>query len=84
MTRHKLSSRSMSRRDALGTLGAIGVVSLLGSRTRAVQPVRAAGIDGACTLTPELTIGPYFVDERLELEGAALPDAIYSDGFDSA
>ena len=63
----KPGSRPMSRRNALGTLGALGVVSLLGARTRLVQPARAAVVGGgACTLTPELTIGPYFVDERLD------------------
>ena len=66
----KFDTRRISRRDALGTLGALGFATLLGSRTRLVAPARAAGgsvvIDGACTLTPELTIGPYFVDERLQ------------------
>ena len=68
MTHRKFDSLPMTRRDALGTLGALGVVSLLGARTRLVRPARAAesaAIEGACTLTPELTIGPYFVDERL-------------------
>ncbi|HVT33746.1 MAG TPA: hypothetical protein VHE32_13940 [Rhodanobacteraceae bacterium] len=64
----RFPERSMNRRDALGTLGALGFASLLGSRVLA--PARAAGgsavVDGACTLTPELTIGPYFVDERLQ------------------
>jgi protocatechuate 3,4-dioxygenase beta subunit len=58
----------MSRRDALGTLGAMGLATIVGSRI--TTPARAAGgsvvVEGACTLTPELTIGPYFVDERLE------------------
>jgi protocatechuate 3,4-dioxygenase beta subunit len=66
--KHRLSdSHAMSRRDALGTLGALGIVSLVGTRTRLVRAARAetAAVDGACTLTPELTIGPYFVDERL-------------------
>ena len=63
----KRGSRPMSRRNALGTLGALGVVSLLGTRTRLLQSARAVVVvDGACTLTPELTIGPYFVDERLD------------------
>lgn len=61
--KHRLyDPRTMSRRDALGTLGALGVVSLLGAR--AVPSARAA-TRGACSLTPELTIGPYFVDENL-------------------
>jgi protocatechuate 3,4-dioxygenase beta subunit len=68
MSQRKSPARSMNRRDALGTLGAIGFASILGSRL--VVPARAAGgsvvVEGACTLTPELTIGPYFVDERLD------------------
>ena len=68
MSRPKFHERSMSRRDALGTLGAMGLATIVGSRI--ATPARAAGasvvVEGACTLTPELTIGPYFVDERLE------------------
>ena len=68
MCNERIRSKSMSRRDALGTLGVLGFATLVGSRI--LTPARAAGgsvvVDGACTLTPELTIGPYFVDERLE------------------
>lgn len=70
MSKRRFLDRSLSRRDALGTLGALGVMTLVGTRSRILQPAHAAGgsvvIDGACTLTPELTIGPYFVDEHLE------------------
>jgi len=65
MSHRKLPNRSITRRDALGTLGALGVVTLVGG-SRAMRPAHAAGIEGACTLTPEMTIGPYFVDERLQ------------------
>lgn len=68
MSHRKFPTRSMNRRDALGTLGALGVATFLGSRV--LTPARAAGgsvvVGGACTLTPALTIGPYFVDERLQ------------------
>jgi protocatechuate 3,4-dioxygenase beta subunit len=69
MSNRKFPTRSISRRDALGTLGALGVMTLVGG-SRVLRPAHAAGgsavVDGACTLTPELTIGPYFVDERLQ------------------
>jgi protocatechuate 3,4-dioxygenase beta subunit len=66
MSDRKLHGTRITRRDALGTLGALGFVTLVGSSARVVQPARAAGrVEGACTLAPELTIGPYFVDEGL-------------------
>jgi protocatechuate 3,4-dioxygenase beta subunit len=59
--------RPVTRRDALGTLGALGFVSLVGSGPGAVRNVRAAGVPaGSCALTPAMTIGPYFVDEGLQ------------------
>src|SRR4029453_1962963 len=66
MTHRKLF-KHLTRRDALAALGTLGVMGWVGSKTRLLQPARAAGgsvvVDGACTLTPGLTIGPYFVDE---------------------
>jgi protocatechuate 3,4-dioxygenase beta subunit len=61
--------RPISRRDALGTLGAMGLISLVGSAPRTLRTARAAGapavVAGTCSLTPEMTVGPYFVDEGL-------------------
>ena len=53
----------MSRRDALGTFGAMGLAMIF--------PSGAAGglRDGAapdCIVAPEMTEGPFFVDEKLE------------------
>jgi protocatechuate 3,4-dioxygenase beta subunit len=66
---HRKPFEPFTRRDALATLGTLGVMSWVGSKTGLLHPARAAGdppvIGGACTLTPELTIGPYFVDEGL-------------------
>jgi len=66
---HRKLFKHLTRRDALAALGTLGVMGWVGSKTRLLQPARAAGgsvvVDGACTLTPELTIGPYFVDEGL-------------------
>jgi len=55
------SRKTITRRDALGTLGALGVMTLVGAR-----PLRAKTIRGSCTLAPKQTIGPYFVDEGLK------------------
>jgi len=52
----------ITRRTVLGMLGSIGVVSIVG---------RLEGASGAnagspnCVLTPQLTEGPFFVDEKL-------------------
>lgn len=46
----------VSRRQALAFLGAAGAASLAGMRSRAWA---------ACSLTPQQTEGPYWVDERL-------------------
>ena len=66
---HRKLSKPLTRRGALATLGSLGVMSWVGSKTGLLQPARAASgakvVDGTCTLTPELTIGPYFVDEGL-------------------
>jgi protocatechuate 3,4-dioxygenase beta subunit len=51
----------VTRRDALGTLGALGVVGIVGCGRSA----RAAAV-GACSLSPKMTIGPFFVDEGLK------------------
>ncbi|MGH8174194.1 MAG: hypothetical protein ACREPX_13715 [Rhodanobacteraceae bacterium] len=68
MTHRKLF-KSLTRRGALSALGTLGVAGWVGSKSGFLRDVRAAGgsevVAGACTLTPELTIGPYFVDEGL-------------------
>jgi protocatechuate 3,4-dioxygenase beta subunit len=63
----------VSRRRALGSLCALGAAGVLGHRwlggngrpfDGAIAAAFAAS-EGACMLAPELTIGPYFVDEHL-------------------
>ncbi|MET0226421.1 MAG: hypothetical protein ABW187_08285 [Dokdonella sp.] len=56
-----------SRRKALGSLCVLGAAGVLGRRLLDSVPIPAASAAdaGACVLAPELTIGPYFVDERL-------------------
>ena len=58
----------LSRREALGILGAAGAAALVGYRLSdaeaAEEAVRVAhGLD--CVATPAQTEGPYFIDERL-------------------
>jgi len=69
MSHRSFRGKPLSRRAALGRLGVLGFVSLVGLQSR-LRSARAAGgsivIGDACTLSPELTIGPYFVDEHLE------------------
>jgi protocatechuate 3,4-dioxygenase beta subunit len=71
----KTSSLSLKRRDALGFIGGSLMVSLLGcfrkpsasaelSSTVAQTPTGAVG-QPACTVRPQQTEGPYFVDEGL-------------------
>jgi protocatechuate 3,4-dioxygenase beta subunit len=55
------SKLTMGRREAIGALGAVGAAFVL--------PSRAATGTGAaldCVVVPELTEGPFFVDEKLE------------------
>jgi len=51
----------MGRRDVIGALGAMGAAFALPSRA---APVAGAALD--CVAVPEMTEGPFFVDENLE------------------
>ena len=68
MKSQKKSRKEISRREALAILSAVGVGSLVGCGTGSSTSAETSGgstADAACVLTPELTVGPYFVDERL-------------------
>ncbi len=62
--------RILSRRQALGLLGVLGLTSIAGKRVhdgRAMPPVIDATGQGVnCVVRPAQTLGPYFVDERLD------------------
>src|SRR2546428_12317529 len=51
----------MGRREAIGALGAMGAAFVLPSRSASR---RGAALD--CVVVPEMTEGPFFVDEKLE------------------
>ena len=60
--------KHFTRRDALAAIGSLGVLGWIGSKAGWLQSARAGSrpqVAGSCTLAPELTIGPYFVDEGL-------------------
>lgn len=65
----RIRGRLFGRRDALRLLG-LGGAALLAARAsgqpRAGDAPAVAGSIPACIARPELTEGPYFVDERLE------------------
>lgn len=67
MCKYDSIEQPTSRRTALGTLGLLGMLGVLGRRFLSGGPIAnaRAATDGACVLTPALTIGPYFVDEEL-------------------
>jgi protocatechuate 3,4-dioxygenase beta subunit len=58
--------RALGRREALALLGAVGTSLFIGgvlSRSGGQQNAIIAA--GSCVASPEMTIGPYFVDEEL-------------------
>lgn len=64
-------AKELSRRGALRALGGAGVVALIGCGGGAVGTSTSTGTGtgsasgASCVLTPEETVGPYFVDEKL-------------------
>lgn len=61
-----LRGRPLSRREALTILGAAGALLFLGcsESSSATDPTTAGG-SSSCVVRPELTEGPYYVDEEL-------------------
>jgi protocatechuate 3,4-dioxygenase beta subunit len=60
--------RILSRRRALSLLGSLGLLPLAGSSrdSRAGGPATPGLPQGVCVVRPAQTVGPYFVDERLD------------------
>jgi len=67
----KNRSKQIGRRQAIEVLGAAGVISLIGcgggtaSSATAGSGSASASTSASCVLTPDLTVGPYFVDEKI-------------------
>src|SRR5438067_5507739 len=70
------TNKKITRRKALGMLAAVGAATVVGCSSANVSGASGSGTTGtttttsssssaSCVLTPELTIGPYFVDENL-------------------
>lgn len=66
------STRSVTFRQAVGMAGAAGAAMLLSRVAGHDRPLDSLGLSEvaqaqatACVLTPTRTLGPYFVDERL-------------------
>jgi protocatechuate 3,4-dioxygenase beta subunit len=64
-----ISENQMTRRTAMGAAGAAGVAFLIGGIRPSARGLSDDGVEQAvaatCTMTPAKTVGPYFVDERL-------------------
>ncbi len=56
--------RVLSRREALSLLGAAGALLMLGCSSDS-ESATTPTTDGTCVVKPELTEGPYYVDEEL-------------------
>ena len=67
------TTKKITRRKALGMLAAVGAATVVGCSSANVSGTSGSGTttttgsssSASCVLTPELTIGPYFVDENL-------------------
>lgn len=70
-------TRRLDRRQALGALGTVSLGALLAGcgDDRATAPDTASrfGDESSCTLTPEMTEGPYYFDAVSDRVFAAAP-----------
>jgi protocatechuate 3,4-dioxygenase beta subunit len=58
-------SRLLRRRDALVALGGLGLTGVLGARASGVLGTEGAEAATGCVLSPEVTEGPYWIDNKL-------------------
>src|SRR5262245_59484285 len=59
---------NMTRREALAAATATGAAAMVGGDLLTGGDVEEAVAGGVCLMTPELTIGPFFVEENLDRE----------------
>src|SRR5689334_350263 len=64
MKKKRITQR-LSRRDTLRLAGSAGAVALVGRSLLGTPAAAQGSTTPACLLTPTLTEGPYFVDEKL-------------------
>jgi protocatechuate 3,4-dioxygenase beta subunit len=57
--------RLLRRRDALVALGGVGLTGVLGARASGVLGTQGAEAASTCVLSPEVTEGPYWIDNKL-------------------
>jgi protocatechuate 3,4-dioxygenase beta subunit len=58
-------SRPLRRRDAILALGGLGLTGVLGARASGVLGTQGAEAATSCVLSPEVTEGPYWIDNKL-------------------
>src|SRR5215208_1663519 len=63
MSRKLIPNRRMSRRETFRLIGAAGATAMAGSQLGGAPAAAQEGV--SCVVTPALTEGPYFVDEKL-------------------
>ena len=58
-------ARLLRRREAVLTLAGLGLTGALGARVSGAFGTQGAEAAGTCVLSPEVTEGPYWIDNRL-------------------
>jgi protocatechuate 3,4-dioxygenase beta subunit len=66
MPRKPIIEQRLSRREAFRLAGAAGAVALVGRQLAGEPGAAQSTTTPACVVTPALTEGPYFVEEKLE------------------
>src|SRR5437764_15145740 len=65
MARKLITHQRLSRRETIRLVGAAGAAALVGRSLLGAPAAAQETAAPACILTPALTEGPYFVDEKL-------------------
>src|SRR5947209_4966471 len=65
MEKRRITQQRLSRRETLRLAGTAGAAALVGRSFQGAPAAAQGTATPACVLTPALTEGPYFVDEKL-------------------